>query len=340
MKRQACVALLFAIRTEPARREGLDRNERRGRILDVFNRGARQRARAAAASATGEFQTVVLGLVLLGALASCTWRQSLLTIHDAGRADATADSADAGPAVDAPSVCWGRPKIGAGNGPNEGLLVWYRCESLSGTTLVDSSGRGNDGILASGSGSGLGATIVAGKIDNALELKSANKGYVSMPAGLLAQACEVTVATWVYLITSSSTTNAWTRIWDFGVDTNRYMFLTPVTNTDDVAHFGITVAGNGSEDALKLKTAVPVLKWTHVAVVLGPSGGTLYWDGEVADSDETMVLRPADIGFTAKNYIGRSQFSTDPYLDGAIDDFRVYDRALSPSEIKTLATGS
>ena len=53
-------ALLFEIRTEPARREGPDRNERRGRILDVFDRGVRRRAGAAAATATGESQTVVL----------------------------------------------------------------------------------------------------------------------------------------------------------------------------------------------------------------------------------------------------------------------------------------
>jgi hypothetical protein len=57
------LALLIQIRTEPARREGLDRNERRGRILDVFNRGVRQRARTAAATATGEFESVVLGVV-------------------------------------------------------------------------------------------------------------------------------------------------------------------------------------------------------------------------------------------------------------------------------------
>jgi hypothetical protein len=51
---------LIRIRTEPARREGLDRNERRGRMVNVFNRGVRQRVRAAAATATGEFESAVL----------------------------------------------------------------------------------------------------------------------------------------------------------------------------------------------------------------------------------------------------------------------------------------
>ena len=54
------LTLLIKIRTEQSRREGLDRNERRGRILNVFNRGVRQRARTAAATATGEFESVVL----------------------------------------------------------------------------------------------------------------------------------------------------------------------------------------------------------------------------------------------------------------------------------------
>jgi hypothetical protein len=55
------LALLIEIRTEPARCEGPDRNERRGRILDVFDRGVRRRAGVAAATAMGEFQSVVLG---------------------------------------------------------------------------------------------------------------------------------------------------------------------------------------------------------------------------------------------------------------------------------------
>jgi hypothetical protein len=56
------LALLIGIRTEPAHRECPDRNERRGRILDVFDRGVRRRAGHAAATATGEFQSVVLGV--------------------------------------------------------------------------------------------------------------------------------------------------------------------------------------------------------------------------------------------------------------------------------------
>jgi hypothetical protein len=46
-----------------------------------------------------------------------------------------------------------------------------------------------------------------------------------------------------------------------------------------------------------------------------------------------MSLNPASLGSTTQNYIGKSQFGSDPYLNGAVDDFRIYSRALSASEI-------
>ena len=45
---------------------------------------------------------------------------------------------------------------------------------------------------------------------------------------------------------------------------------------------------------------------------------------------------PVALGDTTQNYIGRSQFN-DPALNGSVDDFRIYDRALTPAEIGRLA---
>ncbi len=288
-------------------------------------------------------RSLLLALLLWS---GCTWHAPLLTTVDAGQRDtpvplspdvpgdtATDLFPDAAPEVT--SVCQGRPKTDAGTGLSEGLLVWYRCEAVNGTTLPDSSGRGHDGKLASGSGAS-GPVIAPGKVGNGLDLVYAKKGYVTMPAGLLTDACEATIATWVYI---NDNTNAWTRLWDFGNDTKTYMFLTPITNTDNVVRFGITLTGNQNEQNLKGKTEVPTKTWVHVAVVLGPAGGELYFNGEVVASNPTLVLRPADLGRTNSNYIGRSQFvSDDPYLDATIDEFRVYDRALSADEIKALLT--
>jgi hypothetical protein len=49
-----------------------------------------------------------------------------------------------------------------------------------------------------------------------------------------------------------------------------------------------------------------------------------------------MTLRPSTIGNTANNFIGKSAFTADPYFAGLVDDFRVYNRALTAAEITTL----
>jgi hypothetical protein len=73
-----------------------------------------------------------------------------------------------------------------------------------------------------------------------------------------------------------------------------------------------------------------------VAVVLGPGGGALYVNGSKVGSNSAMTLRPADLGNLPNLYIGRSQFTVDPYFDGNIDSFRIYDRALSDNEINAV----
>jgi hypothetical protein len=238
--------------------------------------------------------------------------------------------------------CTSRPVGDAGGGLTNGLVAFYRCESAGGASanlLLDSTSHGNDGVLMTGTGGSGGYSFGTGRAGNgnALDLTYAKQGYVTLPPGLLAEACDFTIATWVYL---NSNTNAFSRIWDFGQDATTYMFLTPITNVDNFARFAISVSGNLHEQGIKAQMAVPTLQWTHVALVVGASGATLYFNGSPVGSDTTMTLRPVDLGRTANDYIGRSQFSSDPYLDGKIDEFRIYDRALSVEEIQALASGS
>jgi hypothetical protein len=229
--------------------------------------------------------------------------------------------------------------IDAGGGLTTGLVAWYRCESAAGmstSSLPDSTTYGNDGTLLTGIGVDPGYSYTSGKVGNALALSATRQGYVAMPAGLLADACEVTIATWAYI----NTNNTWMRIWDFGQDTQKYMFLTPITNMDGLARFGISICGNTKEEGIKAQMAMPAQGWTHVALVLGASGATLYFNGVPVGTNASMTLRPPDLGRTLNNFIGRSQFSDDPYLDGNIDEFRIYSRALSPEEVRALANGA
>ena len=243
---------------------------------------------------------------------------------------------------DAASVCTGYTGAGGGSGLTQGLVAYYPCESASGTTLPDQSGNGRDATLVTGSGGSLGYSFGAGKVGNALYLAKASKGYATLPAGILAGTCEMTVATWVNLNTNNTTASAWQRIWDFGTSsTSGYMYVAASTNlaaASNALRFTISASGNaaGAEQTVDGLAPLPTLAWHHVAVVLGSTGAVLYLDGVQVGASSAVTLRPADLGNTPNNYIGRSQYSADPYLDGHIDEFRVYNRALSAAEIQAL----
>jgi cellulose 1,4-beta-cellobiosidase len=49
-----------------------------------------------------------------------------------------------------------------------------------------------------------------------------------------------------------------------------------------------------------------------------------------------MTFKPSSLGSTTQNWIGRSQFAGDPYFNGKVDEFYIYDRALTATEIQAL----
>jgi len=85
-------------------------------------------------------------------------------------------------------------------------------------------------------------------------------------------------------------------------------------------------------------TAVMTEGWHHVAVTIDSKAMMLavYLDGEPVASGATTLL-PRDLGNTTQNWLGRSQYAADAYFLGSLDDFRIYDRALSPAEVRYLA---
>jgi len=68
-------------------------------------------------------------------------------------------------------------------------------------------------------------------------------------------------------------------------------------------------------------------------VTLNGANGVLYVNGAAVGTNSSMTLKPASLGMTSNNYLGRSQYSPDPYLNGVLDEFRIYSVALSASEI-------
>jgi Alpha-L-arabinofuranosidase B, catalytic/Concanavalin A-like lectin/glucanases superfamily/Lamin Tail Domain/NPCBM-associated, NEW3 domain of alpha-galactosidase len=187
--------------------------------------------------------------------------------------------------------------------------------------------------IAAVASSGATGPRVPGKIGNAVKL-SGDGEYVALPDGIVSGLHDFTVSAWV----NPSQNNAWSRVFDFGTGTNDYMFLT-LSAGGGPLRFAITTSGNGAEQQLNDTGTLPLNTWSLVTVTLSGQTGTLYVNGQPVATNTNMTLTPASLGDTNQNWIGRSQFSGDPYLNGTVDDFNVYSRALSASEVAALASG-
>jgi hypothetical protein len=176
------------------------------------------------------------------------------------------------------------------------------------------------------------AQRVAGRFGTAVGLNGATQ-YVALPAGIVSGLGNFTIAAWV----NPTAVTPWARVFDFGSGQTVYMFLT-VSAGGGPPRFAITTGGGANEQQVNAPSALPANQWAHLAVTLSGTTASLYVDGVLAGTTTGMTLTPASLGATTQNWIGRSQFS-DPLLAAAVDEFQVYDRALSGAEIAALGTG-
>lgn len=165
-----------------------------------------------------------------------------------------------------------------------------------------------------------------GKTGQAVNLNGTDS-YLTLPSEhALAGYDSITVATWVNWRGGGN----WQRLFDFGNNTNQFMFLSPKSGSGTL-RFAIK---NGGGEQMVQTTAMPVNQWVHVAVTLGDKTAKLYVNGELKATNTNVTIKPSDFKPGA-NYIGKSQFN-DPLFNGMIDEFRIYNSALSAEEIKAV----
>lgn len=176
---------------------------------------------------------------------------------------------------------------------------------------------------------------VSGRFGTGAENVRGSYQYVDLPAAVLGGASAITLSAWVKPTHDAN----WTRVFDFGNDTTRYMYLA-ARNATGVPRFAITTGGAGGEQGLNGTAALPLNQWSHLAVMLAGSTGTLYVNGTAVAQNTSMTLNPAALGTLANNWLGRSNYPTDPVFAGAFDEFNVWSRALTAAEITALQTSS
>lgn len=168
---------------------------------------------------------------------------------------------------------------------------------------------------------------VAGVNGQAISLNGSSQ-FVTLPAGMV-NVNDITIATRVYWNGGAQ----WQRIFDFGNNTTNYLFLTPRSGGNTL-RFTISTNSYLLEQRVETATQLTSNQWVHLAVTLQGDTGKLYVDGVLAASN-TITLNPSTFN-PVTNYIGKSVYP-DPLFNGLIDDFQIYNRALSAFEIANLA---
>ncbi len=199
--------------------------------------------------------------------------------------------------------------------------------TFDGDTL-DTSGFLHNGLAART------PSFVPGQRGQAIQLDGTNS-YVQLPANLAAST-SFSFASWVYW--EGGAVNQ--RIFDFGdnidprANNYRYMFLSP--NVGGGFRFGLRNGADGTQ-GIQTATPLPTNTWQHVAVTMSGTTATLYLNGV---QQTTGVITTPALSGTQTNYIGRSQWLTDPLFKGKIDDVRVFDKALTATQVAALMTNN
>ncbi len=154
-----------------------------------------------------------------------------------------------------------------------------------------------------------------------------NSSYIELSGDITSYLDDdFTVSAWVRV----DEPNWWMRIFDFGTQ-SAYAFLGLYDTTD--LRYALLTDETGSEINVTADDTVEDGAWMHVALVRSGSTVKIYKNGSLsASSVDFGEHTPSEIT-EGNNYLGKSQFSTDAYFKGYIDEFKIYASALTEDQL-------
>lgn len=206
----------------------------------------------------------------------------------------------------------------------DSLIAWWK---LNGS-LADDSGSGNNGISADGDASpGIGQN---GQPSSGYNFDG-NNDRITLPKYLLAGAASFTFSGWVYfssghgdqdiLVIGGHTSNSHFLLWRDEYSMDRY---------------GLILWSSGG--AIYTDTPAQDGSWIHLTVTfVAGTGVRIYINGtEDGNSPIDLSASVTHVPNSVDYYYLGNDSGGSKELDGALDDVRLYERALSSSEIYDL----
>jgi hypothetical protein len=176
---------------------------------------------------------------------------------------------------------------------------------------------------------------------------AASDQYIQLPRGIVSSLGDsVTVEAWVRWDGESG---EWQRVFDFGDNDAMapgqqgsgltYFFMTPASGNNRLLT-ALAMSGRSNERVAEAPSSLPSAPDTfqHVAAVVDGKTKTLslYLNGALQTASSLDVHRLSNLK-DVNNWIGRSQFASDPEFGGTITEFRIYSAARSASQLSASA---
>ncbi|WAC13017.1 LamG-like jellyroll fold domain-containing protein [Dyadobacter pollutisoli] len=165
---------------------------------------------------------------------------------------------------------------------------------------------------------------------SALMLSETDRSYLQLDPGVVSTLSDFSLAAWVKLPENLGD-NA--RLFDFGSGTDTYMAFAPKVGSN----VWYQIRHASGDYALFIPYTIPANEWVHLAITQQDKTFRFFVNGKLIFTDQQATVKPSDLGVTTQNYLGRSQWSNDPYGNQALEDFRIYNFALSEQQMATLA---
>ena len=128
----------------------------------------------------------------------------------------------------------------------------------------------------------------------------------------------------------------WARIFDFGSKQDPpypNLFLTINSGGNNMR----LAFETGDSSKIDAGSILQTGQWGHLAVVINGTKASLYLNGKEIAENSNFQFIPILISNMTSNMLGKSNYTADSYFKGGMDDFRIYNRALSASEITMLS---
>ena len=174
-------------------------------------------------------------------------------------------------------------------------------------------------------------TFATGKKDSYALKLNGSTSYVQLPTAITHRE-EMTISLWLKWFNGAM----WQRIFDFGNGQEQYMFL---TTSAENGMMRLAAKHGDKEQQMDICKLKDNYAWQHITITIGKDKIVAYVDGKEQATSENITIRTADFK-PVFNYIGRSQFASDPMLKADIDDVRIYNHALSASEVEAIYLGN